>query len=609
MRNNVVRGIFVLSVVLLGACMSTPEYSEAEKAAEGKALNAFFERSFQGQLDRSPMWKSYLGIKEEYDQLDDLSDEFAIKEQKILEAELEELEKFDFDKLSEEDQLSYQIFKYFGERNSERFKYHFHNYPVNQQFGLQSEMPSFMSNNHPIDSYQDAKDYISRLQKFRKLFAQQIEGLKKRQEKGVIPPRFVFPKVISDSRNVIAGQPFSKGEDSVLWADFKRKVGKLKISRAKKNTLLEEAARALLQSVGPAYRELIVFLEKQASKAPEEGAAKDLPDGEDFYQSILRYHTSTDDSPEEVHRIGLQEVARIHGEMKKIMLEVGFKGDLQEFFKYINTDKKFRLPSTKWGRQQYLKKAEKIVAQMEKSLDQLFGIRPKAAMEVRAVEAYREKSAGLAFYQGPAVDGSRPGIFYVNLSNMASANTYELEALAYHEGIPGHHMQVAIAQELEGIPRFRKHGWMTAYGEGWGLYAELIPYEIGMYQDPYSNFGRLSMELWRACRLVVDTGLHAKGWPMQKAIDYLLANTPTDQESAEKSIQRYVVMPGQATAYKVGMLKILELRKKAKELLGEKFDIRHFHDQVLKNGPLPLNILEKQIAAWVENSKTTRLKQ
>lgn len=296
-------------------------------------------------------------------------------------------------------------------------------------------------------------------------------------------------------------------------------------------------------------------------------------------------------------------MARIHDEMKAIMKKVGFKGDLQQFFAFMRDDPQFYYPDTAEGKAAYLAEATRIIDTMKSRLDELFIVKPKADMVVKAVEPFREQSAGKAFYEQPSMDGSRPGIYYANLYRMSGMPKYQMEALAYHEGIPGHHMQIAIAQELENVPKFRKFGGYTAYIEGWGLYTEFLPKEIGMYQDPYSDFGRLAMELWRACRLVVDTGLHDKKWTREQAIQYLVDNTPNSKGEAVNAIERYIVMPGQATAYTVGMLKLLELREKAKTALGDKFDIRQFHDVVLKNGAVPLDVLEQLVDQYIQSAK------
>ena len=302
---------------------------------------------------------------------------------------------------------------------------------------------------------------------------------------------------------------------------------------------------------------------------------------------------------EEIHQIGLDEVARIHGEMRAIMNQVGFEGDLQAFFEFMRTDEQFYYPNTDEGKEAYLARAVAVIDDMRERLDGLFITKPKSEMIVKRVEAFRENSAGTAFYQPPAPDGSRPGTYYANLFNMKNMPKYQLEALAYHEGIPGHHMQIALSIESEGLPKFRKHGFQTAYTEGWGLYCEQVPKELGLYKDPYSDFGRLAMELWRACRLVVDTGIHYKKWTREQGIDYYKSNTPDSERDCIRMVERHIVMASQATAYKVGMLKILELREKAKAILGEKFDIREFHEVILTNGAVPLDILEELIDEYI----------
>jgi len=302
---------------------------------------------------------------------------------------------------------------------------------------------------------------------------------------------------------------------------------------------------------------------------------------------------------DEIHQLGLAEVERIHNEMRAIMKKVNFNGTLQEFFAFMRDDPQFYYPNTAEGKAAYLADATKLIDNMRSRLDEVFKVKPKAAMIVKQVEAFREKSAGKAFYEQPAPDGSRPGSYYANLYDMKAMPKYQMEALAYHEGIPGHHMQIAISQELKDIPKFRKFGGYTAYIEGWGLYSESFPKEMGLYADPYSDFGRLAMELWRACRLVVDTGIHAKKWTREQGIAYYVDNTPNAKSDAKKMVERHIVMPSQATAYKVGMIKLLELRHKAEKQLGDKFDIRDFHTLVLANGALPLDVLEEQVDQWI----------
>ena len=575
-------------------------------AAESKRANEFFDKCWDETLARHPVDESVYGIKTHYDQLEDLSDEKAAADNAVWQKQLATLKRdFKPELLDPQAQLSYKLFAQEADREAEEFKFRFDVYPVSQMRGVHTQIPTFLINIHKIDNVKDAEAYIARLNAIPKLFDQLIVNLQVREDKGVVAPRFVFPLVLDACHKVIQGKPFdSTAGNSPLLDDFTKKVGALKdVDSATRDRLLSDATKALNESVKPAYEKLIAFLEGQAKRAIDDAGVWKFPDGADFYTSALRRTTTTNLSADQIHEIGLKEVARIHGEMTKIKDKVGFKGDLQAFFKFMREDGQFYLPDTDEGRAKYLARAVEIIDQMKKRLDELFATKPKADIVVKAVEKFREQSAGKAFYQQPAPDGSRPGMFYVNLRGMKSNPTYQLEALAYHEGIPGHHMQIAIAQELSGVPKFRKFSRYTAYIEGWGLYSELAPREIGMYRDPYSDFGRLALELWRAGRLVVDTGIHHKKWTRQQAIDYLKQNTPNSEADCIDSINRYIVMPSQATAYKIGMIKILELREKAKKQLGSKFDIHQFHDVVLTNGALPLDVLEELVDGWIKSKQ------
>ena len=388
-----------------------------------------------------------------------------------------------------------------------------------------------------------------------------------------------------------------------MLADYKKKLQALALSDGEEKLLLDEANVALLTSVGPAYQSLISYLQNLQQQATTDDGVWRFTDGAAFYKHRLERITTTDLTAEQIHQLGLKEVARIHDEMRAIMQQVNFDGSLAEFFVFMREDPQFYYPDTDEGRAAYLAEATRVIDDMKGRLDDLFRVKPSADMIVKAVEPFREKSAGKAFYQRPSMDGSRPGVYYANLYQMQDMPTYQLEALAYHEGIPGHHMQLAIGQELEDMPKFRRFGGYTAYIEGWGLYSEVLPKDIGLYQNPYSDFGRLAMELWRACRLVVDTGIHAKEWTREQAIDYLVENTPNSVTDATKAIERYIVMPGQATAYKIGMIKMLELREKARTALGDSFDIRDFHDVVLRNGAVPLDVLEQLVDEYIAAAK------
>jgi len=574
------------------------EQTESEKA------NQLFEDIFMENVMRSPMYQSYLGIKDDQDKWDDISDEQAKEDLALTKKHLEQVKAIDESKLNEQTKISWMLMKQKLENEIADFKWRHHNYPVNQMFGLHSQVASLLINQHGISSVDDAQDYISRLNGLPELFEQLAENLELRAEKGIIAPKFVYPYVISDSKNIITGAPFDDGEPSALWKDFTSKVEKLELEEKQREELLAAAEKAMLESVKPAYQDLITAVEGIAEQATTKDGAWKFPDGEAFYNNALQRTTTTDLTAEGIHEIGLSEMERIHEEMRAIMEEVGFEGSLQEFFVHMRNSDKFIYPNTEEGRQRYLDEATAYIDNMRERLDELFINKPKAGLIVKAVEPFREKSAGKAFYQQPSMDGSRPGTYYANLYDMEAMPTYQMEALAYHEGIPGHHMQIAIQQELEGIPKFRRFGRYTAYSEGWGLYTEKLPKEIGLYKDPYSDFGRLAMELWRAVRLVVDTGIHDKKWTREEGIDFYVTNTPNAKSDAVKMVERHIVMPGQATAYKIGMNKILELREKAKSELGDKFDIREFHDVVLGSGPVPLNILEQFVNDYISEKKS-----
>ena len=579
-------------------------FSDAEIKVESTKANAFFDRLFDAAVDRDPMEQTRLGIKKDYGLWTDISDQHDQRELEITEANLDSLhKKFSLDGLDAQTKISYRLFEKNCKQQIDNFKWRFHNYPVSQMGGMQSEIPSFLINMHSISNKSDAEAYISRLSGLNALFDQLIVNLKIREEKNIIPPKFVFPYVVNDCKNILTGAPFQKVKtESALLEDFSKKVNALKdVDDATKKDLISKAADALVSSVKPAYEKLMTYWSELQKKATTDDGAWKLPDGEAFYEAALKLTTTTNLTADEIHELGLKEVARIHAEMKEIMKKVHFKNDnLNDFFDFMRTDKQFYYPNTAEGREAYRVKAVSIIDEMKKNLDKLFLTKPKADIEVKAVEAFREKSAGGAFYEEPALDGSRPGRYYINLYNMADQATYQMEALAYHEGIPGHHMQIAIAQELKNMPKFRKNGGNTAYVEGWGLYSEYLPKEIGFYQDPYSDFGRLAMELFRAARLVVDTGIHHLKWTREQALQYFKDNTPDPEGDNKKEIERYIVWPSQATGYKIGMNKILELRENAKKKLGSKFDLREFHDVVLTSGPLPLDILEDVVNSWVD---------
>jgi len=592
----------------LAACGQGPNdkatVSASDLATESARIDAWFDEKFQEDIRNYPQFLAALGIKERMDEWNDPSRAFELEMLDKSKRDLAEMKaNFDFDKLGPDQQLSYILYQRNVENDLANDRFHQHNYPFNQMFGVQSGVPTFLLNNHRIDSVDDAKAYIARLSKVKGNVDIILEQNRDAVAKGIMPPKFVYAHVIRDSENILKGAPFEDTDTlNLLLADFEKKVKKLDLPEAEQEALYTDAITALLTSVRPAYEAIIAEMRTQQAAAGTNDGVWKLPDGEAFYAQRLKIQTTTDMTADEIHDLGLSEVARIHGEMQDIMASVGFEGDLQDFFTFLKTDPRFVYEDSDEGRAAYLKEATRMIDVMETRLPEVFMTFPKAELDVRAVEPFREKSAGKAFYNRPAPDGSRPGIYYANLYKITDMPKYQMEALAYHEGIPGHHMQISLAQELEGVPQFRKYGRIIAYSEGWGLYSEYLPKEMGFYEDPYSDFGRLAMELWRAARLVVDTGLHHKKWTREEAIKYLTDNTPNPENDCIKAIERYIVMPGQATAYKIGMIKILELREMAKAEMGDDFDIRKFHDVVLSSGPVPLNILEDRVKAWVKSS-------
>ncbi len=607
--------VVAVAAALLSACSAdkaaqkNSNQSTADNIAIDKTTtaseqaNALFDTLFNEGVQRNPVRQTYLGIKTDYDKWQDFSEENSAKELAIAKTNLKRVQSIDVKTLDAQTKISLSLFIQNLENHIADYKWRFHSYPVNQMYGTHSQIPAFLINQHSISNIKEAQDYIARVQGAQKLLEQLVVQLKLREDKGIIAPKFVFPHVIRDSKNILKGAPFEDAPSSTILADFTRKVDKLSITDEEKSVLMADVNAALINSLKPGYQQLITYLTALEKKADNRDGAWKFPDGEAFYNNALKRTTTTDLTSEKIHDIGLSEVSRIHNEMRVIMEKVGFKGNLNAFFDFMRNDKQFYYPANAEGKKRYLNEAVALIDDMEGRLDSLFLTKPKAALKVKAVESFREKSAGKAFYQSPAPDGSRPGVYYANLYDMEAMPTYQMAALAYHEGIPGHHMQLAIKQELTGIPKFRKFGGYTAHTEGWGLYSEMIPKEIGLYQDPYSDFGRLAMELWRACRLVVDTGMHTKKWTRDESIEYYTSNTPNAVSDAVKMVERHVVMPSQATAYKIGMNKIIELREHAKVQLADKFDIREFHDVVLKNGPVPLNVLADLVDAYIVEKK------
>ncbi len=586
---------------LLVACSTSPKapYSK-DKTTE---FHDFLEKSFNQIVERDPIMMGQLGIKKNQDQLNDLSIEYQDRTLEIYQEQIDELKKFDRDRLSFEDQYNYDIFLRIAQEKLKDGDWRDYEYLINPMRGAQSSLPAFMINVHLIENEEDLKNYISRLKQFKRYFLEITNGLMRSENKGAILPVFLFDKVISDSKNVIGGSPFRKNaKDSLLWGDFKKKTATLKLSQKIKNQYLKEAEKALLESVYPAYTDLISFLQEQKKRADGREGVWRFKGGDKYYQHLLWKMTTTSMTAPQIHELGLREVNRIHKEMSELQKKLKIKGNLKDFFNYAKKEN-FFFEDSPSGRQAYFQLSKGYINQMKKDLPKFFNRLPRSPLVVKPVEAFREKSAGLASYNSPSQDGKRPGIYYVNLFNMRALPKWEAEALAYHEGVPGHHLQLSLAQEQTALPQFRRFARFTAYNEGWGLYTEKFPKEFGYYSDPMSDFGRLSLELRRACRLVVDTGVHSLKWSKQKAVEYLNQNSPGDPSDNQKQMDRYIVMPGQATAYTLGLLKIVSLKQKAQKELGSQFDIKKFHDLILSTGSIPLDQLEKKVDDFVRSQK------
>lgn len=584
--------------------LTLSDAARPKNKADAAALQAFFAETFEAVLSLSPEMQTQLGRKTAYDRWDDGSDAFADASIARTRQELDLLRQgWDPAQLSEGDRLNFRLYEAQCEADIESHRWRGHAYPLNHLYGRHTGIPSFLANQHEIADLSDARAYLARLDGISAVIRNVIRRGEDAAARGVVPPKFSLSKMRPDIRSVITGAPFDKGTDSALYADFKKKVGALSIPQAEKDKLVAEAARILTSKVKPAYEALDAAVAKLEATATHDDGVWKLPDGDAYYRFCVKNSTTTDMSPEEIHELGLKHVALLQKDMHGIMRQVEFHGTLPEFFEHLRNDPKFYFSDDDAGRAAYLAHCEKVIADFSKRLDEWFITKPKAPVIVKRVEPYREKSAPPAFYNQPTPDGSRPGIFYANLANMREMAKWQIDAIVYHEAIPGHHMQIAISQELGDVPEFRRYSFFGAYIEGWGLYAERLPKEYGFYQDPYADFGRLTTQIWRAVRLVVDSGIHAKRWTREQAIDYFVANTPLNRDQVIREIDRYIVNPGQATSYYVGMLKILDLRDKARQALGTKFDLRGFHDLVLRTGAVPLEVLGEKVEAWVKSNK------
>ncbi len=572
------------------------------------SINHFYERVFIEYALEDPEILSQLrilegmGINFHNDDLTDISDARFQKLKKKLDSNYKTLLDYDREKLSKEQQLSYDILKWFLDDAVRREQFMYHDYIITQLQGVHMDLPDFMVNVHQINTKKDAENYITRLSKFDTKFEQLLEQLKLREEREIIPPRFAVEKALKQTHEFIN----DSAQRNILYIAFKEKTDTIQDLSAEDRTVLQQKALdEVSKTVYPSYRRLEKYLSQLAQKATGVDGVWKLPEGDKWYAFQLRSNTTTDMTPEEVYQLGVSEVGRIEKEMRTILDSIGVPdtGSVGSILSHFATEPQFLYADDATGKAQCLKDYQIIIDEIDNNMGDIFDMRPKMGVRVEAVPEFKQQGAPGAYYNAPAMDGTRPGIFYANMRSMAEIPKYGMRTLSYHEAIPGHHFQIAIQQELTGVPTFRKVLPFTAYAEGWALYAERLAWEYGFQKDPYSDLGRLQAEIFRAVRLVVDVGIHHKRWTREQAIDYMIKKTGMPEGDVVAEIERYIVWPGQACAYKVGQLKILQLRDYARKELGDKFNIKEFHNVVLMNGSMPLSILEELVKQYVKEKK------
>jgi uncharacterized protein (DUF885 family) len=595
--------LIVLVIVLAGAFFVHVWYFKPAK------IDWFYDRLFAQFALQSPEMLSSLRILPPWldfysDKLDDASPAHDAQMSDLTRRDAEMLHRYDRNALDRDGQLSYDVLDYFLSIQVEGDHFRDHDFPVNQMFGVQSSLPNFMAQTHQVNNKHDADAYIARLDLFPKKFAQVLDGLKEREAKNILPPQFTVEEVLAQMQGFIA----KPAQENMLYTSFKDKLGKIpagNIDQTTRDALLARVKASIDQSVYPAYLQLIDYFTTLRPNAQGNYGAWHLPDGDAYYAWRVRQNTTTDMTPEQVHTLGLAEVARISTEMDAILKDKGLsEGSIGARVQQLAHEPESTFPNTPEGKAAMLKRYQAILDEVNVGLGDAFDVRPTLGVEVKAVPEFAEKTAPGAYYEPGSFDGTRPGAFYANMRDTAETPEWAMRTLAYHEGIPGHHFQISIAQELKGVPFFRRVLPFTAYAEGWALYAERLTWELGFEKDPLDNLGRLRDEMMRAVRLVVDSGIHYKHWTREQAIQYMMENTGMAESDVTAEIERYFVAPGQALAYKAGMLKILELREKAKQALGPAFKLSEFHDQVLTHGSLPLALLERVIDDWIKTKQT-----
>lgn len=577
------------------------------------SLDMFYERAMLEFALEDPELLSSLrilepmGLEFHNDDLTDASDFHKREMIELAKKNLAILARYDRATQTPSQILSTDVLAWFLGDTIRGEEFMYHDYPVNQMFGVQSSLPTFMATIHQVHATRDAENYIARLEKFGWKFNGVLNGLKLREAKGIIPPKFVIRRVLNEMRGFVEQPPL----ENILYVSFNEKLQDAhSIVESDHAELLNRVAGVIEDAVYPAYQTLIDFFTVLEEKATNDDGVWKLPNGDAYYAYVLRSNTTTDLRPAEVYNIGQKQVRRIVKEMRPLLKAVDMKArSVGTSMARLAKDSRYLYHDTEEGRTQCLSDYDAMLSDAQRRVEPLFDIRPEARVEVRRIPLFKELTSAGAYYSRPAMDGSRPGVFYVNLRDMKEVPTFAMRTLVYHEAVPGHHFQIGIQQELKGVPTLRKVVPFTAYTEGWALYAERLAGEHGFHNTPESELGRLQSELFRAVRLVVDTGLHYKRWSRQKAITYMEETTGMPHGDVVAEIERYIVMPGQACAYMIGMLKILELREKVKTALSDNFDLKAFHNVILRNGALPLELLERVVDRYIAEATRRNLAQ
>jgi uncharacterized protein (DUF885 family) len=587
---------FLAVALLVSACGDTHDAAAPETVTidASAALAALFEEHFERGLEMNPLRATFIGDYRYNDRMaNSNSPEYRAAATAMDEEFLQRLSKIDREQLGYQDQLSYDLFRIKREESLEGNQFPSHLIPINQFYSLTSMFVQLGSGTsaHPFKTVKDYDDFLSRADQFAINVDQVITNMRDGMREGVVQPKILMAKLVPQ----LESQIVDNAEDSSFYAPIKAMPSDFnEEQRARLAAAYEDK---ISNTIIPAYERLNNFVgDDYLAAARETVGLSALPNGKAWYSYMVRLRTTTDMTPDEIHQVGLDEVARIHDEMRGVMTEVGFEGDLHDFFDFVNTDEQFFYDEAEELIQGYRDMTDHI-SELSRNLFEIF---PKTAFEVRRVEPFREQSAAGGSYMSGTADGSRPGVFYANAYDIKARGKWAMESLFLHEAIPGHHFQIMIQRENEALPDFRRYGGFTAFSEGWGLYAESLGKELGVYTDPYQYFGGLNAELWRSIRLVVDTGIHAKGWTRQQVLDYMYANSAVVEARAVAEAERFMAIPGQALAYKVGQLKIRAIRDTAEARLGDRFDVKDFHTEVLKDGAMPLSMLEAKIDRWIE---------